>query len=264
MRRAFALVGIGALLTACGGTHADPSRSAVKAYIQHLNAIERRAAVQASVLAQQSRDASSAGARRRIYVRTETALTKLKTRVAAAPAPAQARRLRERLLALIDREILLAHESAQLAAFDPAFTKALAPLAAANRTAQSQLKATHRAAAVEAAVGRYRTAVRAALAGLRTLSPPPIEQSLYSAQVARLTALDAALGRLQSAIAAHDAADVARAEHAVSVASVSSDSLAVQRATRAEVRQYDALVRGVAQLAARVAQERNRLQTTLP
>jgi hypothetical protein len=86
---------------------------------------------------------------------------------------------------------------------------------------------------------------------------------LYDAQVARLVALDRSLGQLIKALQARDLNAVARAEHAISAASVSSDSLAAQEAQRGAVVAYNSRAASASSLARRIQLEVNRLQVTL-
>jgi hypothetical protein len=264
MRRVLALGGAALLVSSCGGHHSAGPRESVTAYITRVDAIEHRMAKQISLGAQGITFASGDAARARAYTRAERTLRQLRAQIASVPAPPQTARLRRRILALADREIALADESARLARFDPAFRKALAPLPAANLAAGTRLRATKKPAEMASALAAYRTAVERAGAALAKLRPPAVERPLYHAQVTRLAALDAALGRLIEGVRARDVLAVAKAQHAVSVASVSSDSAAAQRASRTAVLHYNALVRGIAKLAAAVATERNRLQRTLP
>lgn len=251
--------------TACGGAHHPSARDQVGGYIGRVNIIETgmqqpllhvQSAVQS--FAKHRTNASTAAA----LAGADATLARLRTRLAAAGPPPQARKLQRLLLELVDRERALAQELRALGTFDPAFAAALGPLAQANQAAQARLHGSHRATEVTSAVLAYRAAVRRARAAAGKLEPPAVERPLYTAQVARLDALDAALTRLLKAVAARDDQGIARAEHAISVASVSPDSTANQRAQRAAVQAFDAQVRSISALVRRIARERDRLQAT--
>ena len=137
------------------------------------------------------------------------------------------------------------------------------PLVAANARARTDLGSTKDPDQVVTALEAYRAAIDSVLVKARRLDAPPAVQPLEAAQVRRLEDLSSSLERLAVAVRERRAADVPKLQHAVSVASVSSDSQTVQRAQQAAVRAYNARARSIQVLAARVQTERNRLQTTL-
>ena len=255
-------------LTGCGGhapSHA--SRDAVRGYISHVNAIELalhkqvEAVSDATVTFSKARDMRVATA---ALARAQRTFHRLHVRLERVTPPASARRLHRLLLALIAREESLAGELRTLSVFGPSFADALRPLAAANTSARTTLKSATDPVSVAAALHRYRAAVAAAAARVRTLRPPAVERPQYDAQLQRLTGLESTLGQLERAVRARDRTAVARAEHALSVVSVSSDTRARQRAQRDAVLTYNARVASVDALAMRVQRERDRLQRALP
>jgi hypothetical protein len=267
VRRLAALLVLAALAaTGCGGKHTATPRERVSAYIGRVNAIEAQLRAPVGSTQQAVSEFSSGhygAATIRRLAKAEATLAKLQRRLAAAAPPAEARKLHRLLVSLVAQERSLVAELHTLTLFDPAFTAALGPLAAANAQSQADLKGQTDPAAVAAVVERYRTAVEGSLTALRRLEPPTVERPSYDAQVHRLVALDAALGKLRAAVLAKDPQAAARAEHAIAVASVSTDSTANQAAQRDAVRAYDAAVRRVRTLESRIAVERNRLQVSL-
>lgn len=266
MRIACALVAVVGL-TACGGGHHGPSaRDRVSAYLAHENSIS--AQMQPSLVAVHqalvdfSHHRSSPTTVKELTTSIAT-LEKLHRRLAATDPPPQAAKLQRLLLELVTREESLTRELRQLTTFEPAFAKAVAPLAAANTETQARLKTTKKPAAVAALVRSYQSAVEGALAAARKLQPPALERPVYAAELVRLEELAAALGKLAAAAQAHDAQGAALAEHDVSVASVSSDSRANQVAEQNAVRAYDRAVRKIAILGTQITDERNRLQIKL-
>jgi hypothetical protein len=266
--RRFAVLAALLALTGCGGhqpSHA--SRDAVRSYISHVDQIEFRLRKQLAAVSRATANVSKARGTRTAapaLTRTRRTLIGMHDELQRVRPPADARKLHRLLLALVAQEASLAGELRDLSLFNPAFAAALRPLAAANASARSALTSTTKPATVAAAVRVYREAVASAASKVRALHPPPVERPLYDAQLQRLVGLEQSLAQLERAVQARDRTAVARAEHALSVASVSSDTRARQVAQRAAVLTYNARVRQVETLAQRVQRERDRLQRALP
>jgi hypothetical protein len=239
----------------------------VRSYISHVDAIELRlrkqfaAVSRATAKLSKGRDTRTAAP---ALTRTRRTLIGMHDELQRVTPPADARKLHRLLLALVAQEASLAGELRDLSVFNPAFAAALRPLAAANASARSALASTTKPAAVAAAVRAYHDAVGTAASMVRALHPPPVERPLYDAQLHRLIGLQRSLAQLERAVQARDRTAAARAEHALSVASVSSDSRARQLAQRDAVLTYNARVGRVETLARRVQRERDHLQRTLP
>ncbi|HEX4680476.1 MAG TPA: hypothetical protein VH210_14850 [Gaiellaceae bacterium] len=265
MRRASVLVALLAL-TGCGGSGGNKTRDDVSAYITRVDSIQL-AQRQSIALMQQAVVDFSHGKNVPLVIKQLTSahatLKKLHARIAAVAAPPPAQKLHRLVLELFSREAALTTELRDLAAFSPRFADALRPIAKANAAAKASITATKDPQAVAGAVQHYRTAVRSSLAAAQELHPPAVERPLYDAQVARLVALDRSLAQLIEALQARDLNAVARAEHATSVASVSSDTLVAQQAQRAAVVAYNRRAASVSSLARRVQLEVNRLQVAL-
>lgn len=253
-------------LVACGG-HKDKMRSSVADYISRVDAIEQGSQLSLAPVRRAMRDFGHSRDRAKVaneLALAQRALARLRLRLDKATAPPQAAKLSKLVRTFVARQESLVEELRAVTLFDPKFVAALRPLAAANAAAQARLaKAPKDPAVAAAAVATYRAAIEQTLPKLRALHPPALERPLYEAQVQRLEALDSSLGALAKAIRAHDAVAVARADHVVSVASVSVDSRANQLAQRAAVASYDARVADLRRLQESILDERNRLQINL-
>jgi hypothetical protein len=256
------------LLTACGGSKQHPSatRAAVSAYITRVDNVE----IEMQKPLQSIATATSAYAHGRPATQTaaafataHTTLLDLYSRLILVTPPREARTLHALLLRSVHRQALLAGELHDLVSFNPAFVKALQPLVAANAAARQALRSSKNRTVVAQSVHAFRLSIDGVAAHLHSLHPPAVERPLFDAQVARLAALSTSLTRLEGAIRANDPTAIARFQHAVSVASVSSDARAHQLAEREAVLTYNARVASVKTLAQQVLQERDRLQVTL-
>jgi hypothetical protein len=265
VRSAAALIAV-VVLAGCGGGHKPTARDKVVDYIARVNMAEQQmrgpvGTAQQAVLEFSQGKYGAATVQRLGHA--QATLERLRRRLRASDPPPEAAKLGRLLVQMVGEEASLAGELHQLTLFDPKFAAALRPLPAANARSRKQLQGLKNPVDVAAVIAEYRRSVERSRAALAKLSPPALEKPLYDAQVARLAALDTSLRQLEKALAEKDPKAVAEAEHAVSVASVSSDSAANQRAQRAAVQAYDASVRRLRSLARAVALERNRLQTTL-
>lgn len=264
--RLFPALAIALVLTGCGGSHAPSARDRVTAYLAHENAIEGQmqpslVAVHQALVDFSKHPTSSATTTE--LAKSAATFRRLRARLAVADPPPQARKLERLLFQLVDAQSALTNELRQLAVFQPKLVKALSPLATANAATQKRLSTHKQTADVVAAIRTYRAVVERSLRALRPLHPPALERPMFDAQVARLRSLDRALGSLAAAAAAGDAQAAARAEHEVSVASVSSDSRANQIAQRNAVRAYNRAVAAVTALGEQITAERDRLQVQL-
>jgi hypothetical protein len=271
MRRLSVLAAL-VLLTACGGgSHHQTSaaRAAVTAYLARVNSTEAEMQkplqqVSAATRAFTHPHGASAATTTVALAQAQRTLIDLYTRLLLVTPPKAAKPLHSLLLRLIQRQASLAGELRELSIFNPAFAATLQPLVAANASARTQLLGTKKPAKVVAALEAYRVAIEDVAQALHKLQPPAVERPLFEAQLARLDALGATIGQLQGAVRAHDPTATAKFQHAVSVASVLSDSTARQKAQRNAVIAYDNRVASVQALARQVQREHDRLQSTLP
>jgi hypothetical protein len=256
------------MLSACGTSKPHPSteRAAVSAYIAKVNAIETQMTGPLHSIATATTafaHGRPAGETATAFAAAQVALVNLYSRLIFLKPPPPAKKLHALVLRLVGRQADLAGELHRLVTFNAAFVQALRPLVAANAAARKALRTTKKRARVAEAVHAFRLAVDGVSARLRALRPPPVERPLFDAQSARLAGLGTSLAGLERAIRADDPTAIARFQHAVSVASVSSDARANQVAERQAVVSYDARVASVRTLARQVVQERSRLQQTV-
>jgi hypothetical protein len=267
MRRLTVLAALLAL-TGCGGHgKSQASRDSVSLYISRVNAVEFLLRKQLDAVSRATVSFSRAhdpAATTVALAGAQQTFIKLHKDVARLSPPPQARKLHRTMLALIAQEAELSGELRRLSAFNPAFADVLRPLSAANASTQKALKAAKKPAVAAAAVHAYREDVVAAIRRTEKLDPPAVERALFDAQVHRLIDLGSALAKLEQSVKARDLTGTAKAEYAVGVASVSSDTRARQLAQRAAVVLYNSRVHAVQGLAASVQRERDRLQRTLP
>jgi hypothetical protein len=264
---AFALAFV-AVVAGCGGTS---KHTAVVDYINRINDVERGMAAPIGRVTQANqnfaRNQASAGARARL-VTSERTMRKLRARLVALAAPPEATRLRTVLVELVDREVDLAHEVVELATFVPSYQAALQPLAGADKTLKQELAASAKGAAATKALDLrkadaldlYARTVGAAIAAIRPLDPPRVWQPAYRSQLDALQQLRASASGLGQAIRANDATRVPQLLQRFDEAAVADQSVAAQKRQIDAVKAYDARIRAIATLAAKVQKERVRLQ----
>ena len=267
MRR-LALLAALLLLTACGGgAHKESaSRTAVRAYLTRVDNTElllQQPLHNLSVATKAFSQTPNMPATVTMLAASQRTLLNLFGQLVLVTPPPPAKKLHALLLELVQKQATLAGELRAFAVFNPAFGATLKPLVAANATARKALQGNKKAALVAAGIHVYRASIDAVVIRLRRLRPPAVERPLYDAQLNRLVELDSTLVRLEQAVRARDLTALARAQHAVSVASVSSDSRANQVAERTAVLAYNAQVAAVQTLSRLVLQEHDRLQVTV-
>lgn len=270
MRARFVTVALIALLaSACGtGTHTK-----IAHYIASVQREEQLTAGPLQEVSTANRDFAKAKNSARFdskLATSERTLRDLRARLAAIEAPAEAARLRALVLQLVDREIRLAHEVRQLAAFMPRYQAALLPVQQASTTLQAKLAATAKGTAAVNALDaekadqliRYAATLDGVRQALRPLRPPPVWQPTYAQQVSSLTSLRSSAVALADAIRAKDAAAIPKLLHDFDAAAVSSQSLTAQKRAIGAVNAYDARIGALSRLAHAVERERNRLEQT--
>jgi hypothetical protein len=257
---------LGLLAAGCGG--GNPSRrDEVSSYIDAANAVQGRLAAPARDISVASRalgkpHAKAAGEAAKLLASART-IDRLRRRLAAIAAPREARRLRALMLDLLRREAAAAREVAGLAAFLPAFGKALEPLTPAGRTLRKELAKKEPIAKKAAPLDAYAASVGAVVTRLGRLDPPVVSRAGWSTQRAALARVKASAAALAKAIRAKRSADLPKLLHGFDVAAASNQSLAAQRARIRAVYAYNARVRALDRLARAIVQERARLQRTL-
>ena len=292
-RLAPALLALLLVAAGCGGHSSQAAkRTAVVRYIQRVDAVEQQLRFPLLKIEKTYRNFSTHPAAMKKaapqFATAEATLHTLQTRLALIDPPPDARRLRTLLVGLIGAQVELAHELATLVNFLPAFSAALKPLGPAD----AQLKKSLAAVAVpkpkpvkpsqlKAAKAAFRRAVAAAAAGqaaalttylqevakvqarLRGLRPPPAMAPSYRTQLLTLARVHVTGAALVAALEKKQYARVAVLDRSFQKAATTSSSLSAQQAQIAAVKGYNARVRAVGTLAARVDAERARLQKSL-
>ena len=268
LRRALAAAAICCLAAACGGGKSTARRDAVAGYILRVDAIEQRLAKPLIDVSTANRDfagkhAASAASRREL-VQAEATIRQLGRRLRAVHPPPDAAHLHALLLAFVAREEQIASEVAALAAFIPAFDAALRPILPAGASLRQVLAGTKATAAEKAAaLDRYNAALEPVIAKLRALHPPPASRPVWSAQIATLKDVQAAVAALATGLRAGKAAAIPALLHRLSEAAVANRSVAAQEAQIAAVKAYDAKVKSLNALGSRISDEEARLQRQL-
>jgi hypothetical protein len=264
MKARVALAAAVVLLAAgCGDDHAG--RHAVADYVDDVNRVElqlrtpllelQRSNARFSTADPAKTHADAVRARKTI-VRLQHVLEQLKP-------PQQAARLHERLLALVAAELDLSHEVESLSVFLPRISRALAPMPSIQRRLDTALKRATERSAQASALERYAADLDGRANALRGLDPPPVSQPVRAGQLATLVTTRGIALQLAAALRAHADARLPALERQFSAAARSDESVSAQRARIAAITAYNRRVRALATLAARVQQERRRLDRTL-
>ena len=255
------------LASACGtGTHTK-----ITHYLEHVQREEQLMAGPLTQVSNANRDFARSKNSAKLdseLATSQRTLRQLRARLAAVQAPVEATRLRSLILQLVDREIALAGEVRQLAAFVPRYEAALRPLQQASDTLRVKLAATGKGAAKVKALDAakadeltsYAGTLGWVLAAVRPLRPPPVWQPTYAQQVSSLKALQRSALALAAAIRAKNAASIPQLLHDFDAAAVSNQSLGAQQQAIAAVKDYDGRINALSRLARAVEHERKRLE----
>lgn len=259
------LLAAGLLVAGCGGGSGE--RKAVARYIDSVNAIQTKLRKPLLAISKADRDfatghAKPADVRRRLSVSTAR-VRRLRKQLAALTPPPPARRLQSLLVRLVDRQVALAGEVRRMAAFFPRFSAALAPVAPASKALKRALAGKGNADAKAAALERYSAALAAVVVEVQPLEPPPVSAPVYRSELSTLEQVRATADALALAVRQKQSTDIPRLLHDFDVASVGNQTIAAQKAQIAAVRAYDARVKSLNTLAARIAKEQTRLRKTL-
>jgi hypothetical protein len=276
----------GLMVSGCGGQQSQDQRPAVARYIKQAGQIEAQLATPLTAVTQAGAEFASdqrgghttsgrpvlGNSEEYSLLRAWAQIESLRRRLAAVPAPAPAARLRTMLLDLTDLQASSTREVARLVLFVPQFAAALAPLGPA--TQRLELTLSHRGAYGAAAVGaayatkaaalrRFRRAVDAIRSRLQRLHPPRVSESGYRAQLAALAGMSASAGELATVLDGGAQGDVQELLTDFDRAALSTQSSAVQKAQIASIRAYDSQSEKLAELSARIDQERQQLANTV-
>jgi hypothetical protein len=263
--RVVALVLLATVAFASAGC-GDARRSAVSAYIKQVNDIESSMSAPLAQVGRVNQAFTTKGnlsAFAPKLARAERTLNALQRRVAALHPPADARKLATLLNELVSDEAALAGQMHDLAIFLPAFRTALTTVGPASaRFHRAAAKA--KSASVEArALEQYAHGLSTSIANLRALQPPPVLRPTYATQLHTLTATQTTLRELALALERRDAVRSRALVAELGQESVSSSSLAAQRAQIAAVKAYNARVDKLDQLQGRLQREFTHVQSTV-
>ena len=275
--------GTSLLMAGCGSNAATP-RQRLADYVSSVDSVElqlRKPLAEvtaagsrfANLLSSSSLGSSKARAEQRKLLTAASRAQVLRQRLAGIQAPHAAAHLREQLLDLLDSQLALTREVAEMVVFIPGYSAALTGVEPTIHRLQSALLAGSAHADAEAARridGAHATALRrfareleAILARVRTLQPPAVSRPGYRAQVGALVGMSRDARSLASALVHSEAS---RAQHALSqleLAARSDQSVRAQRAQIAAVRNYDHQVKHLEAVAGEIDDERSRLAGTL-
>jgi len=252
-----------ATLVGCGGGHS--ARDALRGYIEQVNTIQRDGATGIrranTTYARFSEGKLTGVAAVRQLGLAEDELRTIRGRLARLPAPPAAQTLRRRLLAVFAADIGLAAEATRLATYVPAARRAMAPLPGAGRRLRADLARATSPVAQGAALRTYGRDLARIEARLRLLSPPPVLQASYNAQLLRLYTAHGLTRRLRTAIAARDAPAVARL--LLRFRDINASAGGDLAAQRAAALAYRDRVRRVSLLEGALQREEQRLNRTI-
>jgi hypothetical protein len=265
-RTKLALWGVAALLAAAltlALFAQDEPGSDVAAYIEEVNEVQGAFATRYGSIDRAYREFQLAPEEMetqlpRLRQAAET-LTALRTRVAEVEAPPRARRLRLRLLALLAQQERVARELVEVAEYLPRLGDTEQPVAAASARLRATLRAAGGPAEQADALGAYGRRLLRTAKELDGIDPPALLAPAHRRYVAQLEDYGEAATALQRAVREGDqgAVDAAVARLQGAGASRSQD------AQRKAIVAYNERVRRIAQLAATLERERQRLERDL-
>lgn len=259
-RRAAAAAALAVAVLAAGCGQAS-DRDRVAAYITKVDAVQQDRApalARAETAVRAFAAGSPTGGGLPALEAAAPALRATRDRLAAVPAPQAAGVLRERLLRLYDLEAARAAETARLARYRPAASRALAVLPAAAARLRSGLATGGGIPGQTAALRRYGRTLATAATALRRLDPPPVVRASHTEIVRGLVRAGGLAGRVADAVQARDGATAARLLGQLTAGSGGGDAAAA-----AAVRAYRRRVVEVARARAAVETERRRLDASL-
>jgi hypothetical protein len=262
------LVGTALLAAGCGG---NSKRHAVAAYINRVNAVEKKLAVPLAEVTSVNQSFARAKKDPKLdaqLAQAERTMETLRRDLSQLKPPPEAEHLHALLLQLVDREVALTHEVLQLATFVPSFQAALRPLAAADASLKTELGRTVKGAAATKALDKeksvaletYATTVDAVIATLHGLDPPPVWKPGYDVQLSSLVELRSSALALAEAVRTKRVAAVPKLLRRFDAAAVADQSTAVQKQQIAAVKAYDDRIKNVLVLGRKIQFERGRLQ----
>jgi hypothetical protein len=254
---------LAACVAGCGG-HSD--RKQLSAYIERVDTVEGRLATPLHQISVANR--AFAGKKPDLAA-IELRLAKARVRVAAVQRqlqaidpPPRARHLHTLLLQLVAQENELAGEVERLAAFVPAFARAVAALPATSTELKRTLTAKTSNEVKAAGLRTYAADVHAVAARLGTLRAPAATAPTLVAQTATLEHVRAAALALADGLERKQTGRIAVLLQRLDTAAIGNRTVAAQQAEIAAIRAYDGRIRRLSQLATAINRERLRLSNT--
>jgi len=254
--------------TACGGKSAATKRhDAVTKYIESVNEIQVRLSRPLVAITKANRDfarhkSDPATIARRLR-EAAAKIDSLRLRIAAIDSPPDTARLKSLLVELARHEASLARELAALATFQPAFSSALSPLAAAGKGLTEALKSKANRDVKAAALDAYAAAIGGVIESLGRLRPPPVSAALYGTQRATLEQVRASASSLAQGLRDKHAMNLPSLLRHFNAAAIANQSLAAQRSQIEAIRLYNLRVSGIDRLEIRISREQTTLQRRL-
>ena len=264
-KRAAAVAVVVLALAGCGNSHRQ--RHEVADYVNSVNAIEVAMKAPLLDLAKTNGQFSTKkiGRTQKRAAHSLVVLKRLQHRLTRLQPPPEARVLHRRLLALVAAEVGVAEEVQRLAYFLPGLDRALAPVPRLQAGLNAALKKQGRSRAGQAqALEAYAAGLRAPIAALAALQPPPVSQPVRDGELTTLRRLQGDAAAIAAALLTHRDAELVALERRFAAAAASGSSLAAQRARIAAVVAYNRRVRGLTRLAVAVQREREKLAKNLP
>ena len=198
----------------CGSQEEETPRTAVAAYIERANAVQRRAAPAVrqagAVYAEQAGGRSAPARQLRELSRAEAALEGTREELAALSPPTEARRLHGLLLRVLDLDVALTRQTVRLASYAQDAPRILRPLGPAGRRLSRRLGRQDAPDEQAASIGSYVGTLDRMLRGLGRLEVPSVLRPTHEDQIRRLEGTRSLARQLRRAAAAADAGRLAR------------------------------------------------------
>ena len=262
MTRVAAAILAAVTLAGCGSA-ADHRRESVDRYIAKINDAQSNALVpwqraQRGYVAVRSGKVTDS--QLRDLAEAPRTIRTLRARIAEEPAPAAARRLRARLLRLLDLDARFAAEVETFARYVRDVAPVERQVASATVQLRKSLQRTRDSVLERQALVRYGARLDTLRRRLRRLAPPRALAPWHTEQLARLATLRGGADDLTKGLATRDVALTQRGLDAVTGAAGASP---VTVADRAAIVAYNARLKQIRAAAAAVAVEQNRLTRVL-
>jgi hypothetical protein len=262
IRVAAGVIAAGLALAGCGSTD-DHRRDAVNGYIKQVNDAQREALLpwqraQAGYVAVGSGKVTESELRD--LARAPKTIRDLRARIASVEAPDDARRLRTRLLRLLDLDAQFASEVQTFSRYVRDVTPLEQQVAARTVQLRRTLQRSPASELEQQALHRYAVQLDGLAARLERLAPPRALAPWHAQQVARLTTLRRGARDLTRGLATRDVAITRQGLEALAQAASTSP---VTVADRTAVVAYNKRLRRIDAAAAAVAAEQRRLTQEL-